>query len=91
VAGQYGKPGLPPVVQAAVARDRKLAIRYRKSGGEVVDRTVDPLRPANFDLEAAWRHSVERLQGGAVTYGGDPAAGTALGGAVYPVAEGGAL
>ena len=92
---------LLPVVQDAVARDRKLAIRYRKPAGEVVDRTVDPLglvakgstwylfagtpggtrtyrvsrmetarildeacaRPAGFDLEAAWRHSVERLQG----------------------------
>jgi predicted DNA-binding transcriptional regulator YafY len=32
-----------PVVQDAVARDRKLAIRYRKSGRELVDRTVDPL------------------------------------------------
>jgi predicted DNA-binding transcriptional regulator YafY len=32
-----------PVVQDAVARDRKLAIRYRKSDRELVDRTVDPL------------------------------------------------
>jgi predicted DNA-binding transcriptional regulator YafY len=32
-----------PVVQDAVARDRKLAIRYRKPTGEVVERTVDPL------------------------------------------------
>jgi len=32
-----------PVVQDAVARDRKLAMRYRKAGREVVDRTVDPL------------------------------------------------
>jgi len=92
---------LLPVVQDAVARDRKLAIRYRKPGSEAVERTVDPLglvakgstwylfagtpngtrtyrvsrmeqasileeaceRPAKFDLEAAWRHSVERLKG----------------------------
>ncbi len=32
-----------PVVQDAVARDRKLAIRYRKAGRELVERTVDPL------------------------------------------------
>lgn len=34
---------LLPVVQDAVARDRKLAIRYRKASRELVDRTVDPL------------------------------------------------
>jgi predicted DNA-binding transcriptional regulator YafY len=34
---------LLPVVQDAVARDRKLAIRYRKAEREEVDRTVDPL------------------------------------------------
>ena len=32
-----------PVVQDAVARDRKLAIRYWKADRELVDRTVDPL------------------------------------------------
>src|ERR1041385_4526914 len=32
-----------PVVQEAVARDRKLTIRYRKSDREVTERTVDPL------------------------------------------------
>jgi predicted DNA-binding transcriptional regulator YafY len=32
-----------PVVQDAVARDRKLAIRYRKADRELVERTVDPL------------------------------------------------
>ncbi len=90
-----------PVVQDAVARDRKLSIRYRKPSGELADRTVDPLgliakgtawylfagtphgnrtyrvsrmeearildeacvRPPHFDLEAAWRQSVERLRG----------------------------
>lgn len=89
-----------PVVQDAVARDRKLAIRYRKPGGEAADRTVDPLgmvakgstwylfastpnglrtyrvsriqsarildgacvRPPKFNLEAAWKQSVERLR-----------------------------
>jgi predicted DNA-binding transcriptional regulator YafY len=32
-----------PAVQDAVARDRKLAIRYQKADGELVERTVDPL------------------------------------------------
>lgn len=32
-----------PVVQDAVARDRKLAIRYLKADRELVERTVDPL------------------------------------------------
>jgi len=32
-----------PVVQDAVSRDRKLAIRYNRSEREQVDRTVDPL------------------------------------------------
>jgi predicted DNA-binding transcriptional regulator YafY len=32
-----------PVVQDAISRDRKLAIRYRKANRDVVDRTVDPL------------------------------------------------
>jgi predicted DNA-binding transcriptional regulator YafY len=90
-----------PVVQDAVARDRKLAIQYRKPSGEIVERAVDPLglvakgsawylfagtprgsrtyrvsrienarmldeacsRPAKFDLEAAWGHSVDQLRG----------------------------
>jgi predicted DNA-binding transcriptional regulator YafY len=32
-----------PIVQEAVSRDRKLKMRYRKEGREVVDRVVDPL------------------------------------------------
>jgi predicted DNA-binding transcriptional regulator YafY len=32
-----------PIVQDAVARDRKLQMRYRKEGREVVERVVDPL------------------------------------------------
>jgi predicted DNA-binding transcriptional regulator YafY len=32
-----------PIVQEAVARDRKLSIAYRKASHEVVDRVVDPL------------------------------------------------
>jgi predicted DNA-binding transcriptional regulator YafY len=90
-----------PVVQDAVARDRKLAIQYRKPSGEIVERAVDPLglvakgsawylfagtprgsrtfrvsrmenarvldeacvRPTKFDLETAWRQSVEQLKG----------------------------
>jgi predicted DNA-binding transcriptional regulator YafY len=32
-----------PIVQEAVARDRKLAIRYRRADREEVDRAVDPL------------------------------------------------
>lgn len=32
-----------PIVQDAVARDRKLAIKYRRATGEQVDRAVDPL------------------------------------------------
>jgi predicted DNA-binding transcriptional regulator YafY len=32
-----------PIVQDAVARDRKLAIRYRRADREHVERTVDPL------------------------------------------------
>jgi predicted DNA-binding transcriptional regulator YafY len=34
---------LLPLVQDAVARDRKLKMKYRKAGREIVDRTVDPL------------------------------------------------
>jgi predicted DNA-binding transcriptional regulator YafY len=90
-----------PVVQDAVARDRKLTIQYRKPSGEFVERAVDPLglvakgsawylfagtprgsrtyrvsrienarvldeacvRPAKFDLEAAWRRSLDQLKG----------------------------
>jgi predicted DNA-binding transcriptional regulator YafY len=89
-----------PIVQDAVARDRKLAIQYRKAGRERVERTVDPLglvakgstwylvagtpagfrtyrvsriekarlletpsaRPADFDLAAYWRKSLERFR-----------------------------
>jgi predicted DNA-binding transcriptional regulator YafY len=32
-----------PIVQEAVSRDRKLALRYARSGGEPADRIVDPL------------------------------------------------
>lgn len=32
-----------PIVQEAVARDRKLKMRYHKAGREVVERVVDPL------------------------------------------------
>jgi predicted DNA-binding transcriptional regulator YafY len=32
-----------PVVQEAVSRDRKLAIQYRRPGGDSVERVVDPL------------------------------------------------
>jgi predicted DNA-binding transcriptional regulator YafY len=32
-----------PIVQEAVAHDRKLKMRYRKAGSEVVERVVDPL------------------------------------------------
>src|SRR5262245_24208443 len=91
-----------PIVQEAVWRDRRLAMRYRQAGGERVERTVDPLglvakgtawylvahtpaglrtyrvsrieearlleapsaRPADFELAAYWRGSLERLQEG---------------------------
>lgn len=45
-AGWYGMPedlAMLPVVQEAVARDRKLAFRYLRAGRERVERTVDPL------------------------------------------------
>lgn len=32
-----------PIVQDAVARDRRLSMKYRKAGREVVERVVDPL------------------------------------------------
>jgi predicted DNA-binding transcriptional regulator YafY len=102
----WGGPGedleMLPVVQDAVARDRKLAIRYRNAARERVERTLDPLglvakgsawylvaltpagfrtyrvsriesaklleapseRPADFDLAAYWKTSVERLREG---------------------------
>lgn len=44
--GWYGAPenlAALPVVQDAVARDRKLAMRYLRAGRELVERTVDPL------------------------------------------------
>jgi predicted DNA-binding transcriptional regulator YafY len=91
-----------PIVQDAVARDRKLAIRYKQTGRERVERTVDPLglvakgstwylvaattaglrtyrvsriesarlldspsqRPADFDLAAYWKTSLEQLREG---------------------------
>lgn len=45
-SGWFGAPedlSMLPVVQDAVAHDRKLAMRYRRAGKELVDRTVDPL------------------------------------------------
>jgi predicted DNA-binding transcriptional regulator YafY len=44
--GWSGAPenlALLPIVQDAVSRDRKLAIRYRAAGREPAERTVDPL------------------------------------------------
>jgi len=44
--GWYGTPenlAMLPIVQDAVARDRKLAMRYLRAGRERVERTVDPL------------------------------------------------
>jgi predicted DNA-binding transcriptional regulator YafY len=44
--GWHGAPedlSLLPIVQEAVARDRKLAMRYRRADRERVARTVDPL------------------------------------------------
>ena len=44
--GWRGNPedlSMLPIVQDAVARDRKLAIRYWRAGKEQVERTVDPL------------------------------------------------
>lgn len=44
--GWYGLPEdltMLPIVQEAVARDRKLAFRYRRAGREPVERIVDPL------------------------------------------------
>lgn len=45
-SGWFGTPEdltMLPVVQDAVAHDRKLAMRYRRADKERVDRTVDPL------------------------------------------------
>jgi predicted DNA-binding transcriptional regulator YafY len=44
--GWYGapeRPALLPLLQDALARDRKLAMSYRRAGRERVERTVDPL------------------------------------------------
>jgi predicted DNA-binding transcriptional regulator YafY len=44
--GWYGvpeKPAMLPLVQDAVARDRKLVMSYLRAGRERVERTVDPL------------------------------------------------
>ncbi len=44
--GWWGTPenlAMLPIVQDAVARDRKLAMRYLRAGRERVERTVDPL------------------------------------------------
>jgi predicted DNA-binding transcriptional regulator YafY len=54
-----------PVVQDAVARDRKLRFRYAKSGHELVERTVDPL--GLVAKAAAW-YLVARTPAGFRTY-----------------------
>src|SRR5262245_23902769 len=54
-----------PVVQDAVARDRKLLIRYWKAGRERVERTVDPL--GLVAKSAAW-YRVARTPAGLRTY-----------------------
>jgi predicted DNA-binding transcriptional regulator YafY len=54
-----------PIVQEAVARDRKLFIRYRKPGREGVGRTVDPL--GLVAKAAAW-YLVARTPDGFRTY-----------------------
>jgi predicted DNA-binding transcriptional regulator YafY len=41
--GSTENVALLPIVQEAVARDRRLRMRYRKAGREVVERVVDPL------------------------------------------------
>ncbi len=88
-----------PVVQEAIARERRLAIRYWRAGREVVQRSIDPLglvakggawylvartpdglrtyrvsriekatllevkseRPADFELAAYWKASLDRF------------------------------
>ncbi len=54
-----------PVVQDAVARDRKLYLRYWKAGRERVERTVDPL--GLVAKSAAW-YLVARSSAGLRTY-----------------------
>jgi predicted DNA-binding transcriptional regulator YafY len=54
-----------PVVQDAVARDRRLVIQYRRAGGEQVERTVDPL--GLVAKGAAW-YLVARTPAGFRTY-----------------------
>ncbi len=54
-----------PIVQEAVARDRKLFIRYVKAGLERVERTVDPL--GLVAKAAAW-YLVARTSAGFRTY-----------------------
>jgi len=41
--GSIENVSMLPVVQEAVARDRKLKMKYRKEGSELVERVVDPL------------------------------------------------
>jgi predicted DNA-binding transcriptional regulator YafY len=41
--GSTENVALLPIVQEAVARDRRLKMKYRKAGREVVERVVDPL------------------------------------------------
>jgi len=41
--GSTENVSLLPIVQEAVSRDRKLKMRYRKEGSELVDRVVEPL------------------------------------------------
>jgi predicted DNA-binding transcriptional regulator YafY len=54
-----------PIVQEAVARDRKLFLRYVKAGRERVERTVDPL--GLVAKAAAW-YLVARTPVGFRTY-----------------------
>ena len=54
-----------PIVQEAVARDRKLFLRYMKAGSERVERTVDPL--GLVAKAAAW-YLVARTPAGFRTY-----------------------
>jgi len=55
-----------PVVQDAVARDRKLAIRYEKSDREIVERTVDALglvaKGSTWYLFARTRHGMRTFR-----------------------------
>jgi len=68
ITGWSGGPenlAMLPVVQEAVARDRKLFLRYVKAGRERVERTVDPL--GLVAKAAAW-YLVARTPAGFRTY-----------------------